>query len=199
MKVIDLFDEDHRTKSLDECLTRTDEKSLIVIESLPWLLLRTSEGNLCRSLHQWSSKRNLTIIKEIILGSFRIPCHHCRGTLGLCRRQFAAEKPHVYIEHHPTRPKSVVLRRHWSTHWTTSTYQCGHHQISALLFNSLSSVCITFHWLVPEVFSRCTTECQSAAWRKDQQPQIEAHNVSQWIFQSTPTRQEWSVNQCMPF
>lgn len=199
MKVIDLFDENHRTKSLDECVTRTDEKSLIVIESLPWLLLRTSEGNLCRSLHQWSRKRNLMINEEVILDSFRIPCHHCRGTLGLCWRQFSAEKSHVYIEHCPTRPTSVVLRNHWSSHGTTSTYQCGHHQISALLSNALSSVCLTFHALVPEVLSRCTTECQSAARRKDQQPQIEANSVDRRIFQSMAPWQEWSRNWHEPF
>jgi hypothetical protein len=56
MNVIDLFDPIHSTKSIEECLKISDEKDLIIIESLPWLLLRTSEGNLSRLLHTWSSK-----------------------------------------------------------------------------------------------------------------------------------------------
>lgn len=56
MNVIDLFDDLHSTKSIEECLTISDEKGLILIESLPWLFLRTSEGNLIRLLHTWSSK-----------------------------------------------------------------------------------------------------------------------------------------------
>jgi hypothetical protein len=56
MHVIDLFDDIHSTKSIAECLKITDEKDLIIIESLPWLLLRTSEGDLSRLLYNWSSK-----------------------------------------------------------------------------------------------------------------------------------------------
>jgi hypothetical protein len=56
MNIIDIFDDNYSTKSLEECLKTTDEKGLIIIESLPWLLLRTSEGNLSRVLHKWSSK-----------------------------------------------------------------------------------------------------------------------------------------------
>lgn len=51
-----MFDEIHSTKTIEECLTLTNEKCLIIIESLPWLFLRTSEGNLLRLLHNWSSK-----------------------------------------------------------------------------------------------------------------------------------------------
>lgn len=56
MNIIDIFDDSYSTKPLEECLKITDEKGLIIIESLPWLLLRTSEGNLSRLLHNWSSK-----------------------------------------------------------------------------------------------------------------------------------------------
>jgi hypothetical protein len=56
MNIIDIFDDIHSTKSIEECLKLTDEKDLIIIESLPWLLLRTTEGNLSRLLHHWSSK-----------------------------------------------------------------------------------------------------------------------------------------------
>jgi hypothetical protein len=51
-----MFDDVHSAKSVEECLKITDDKSLIVIESLPWLLLRSSEGNVSRLLHNWSSK-----------------------------------------------------------------------------------------------------------------------------------------------
>ncbi|CAF1035944.1 unnamed protein product [Adineta ricciae] len=54
MHVIDIFDEIHSKKSIDECLKITEEKDLIVIECLPWLLLRTSEGSLFRILNNWS-------------------------------------------------------------------------------------------------------------------------------------------------
>jgi hypothetical protein len=57
MNVINLFDDIHSTKTIEESLKITDDKNLILIESLPWLLLRTSEGNLSRLLHNWSSKR----------------------------------------------------------------------------------------------------------------------------------------------
>jgi len=56
MHIIDLFDDIHSIKSIEECLKITNEKDLIIIESLPWLLLRTLEGNLSRLLHHWSSK-----------------------------------------------------------------------------------------------------------------------------------------------
>lgn len=56
MNIIDLFDENNSTKSVEQCLQIANEKNLIIIESLPWLLLRTSEGDLTRLLHQWSSK-----------------------------------------------------------------------------------------------------------------------------------------------
>lgn len=56
MNIIDLFDDLHSTKSIEECFQIPNEKGLILIESLPWLFLRTSEGNLIRSLHTWSSK-----------------------------------------------------------------------------------------------------------------------------------------------
>ena len=63
MNVIDLFDNLHSTKSIEECLRVSEEKGLIIIESLPWLLLRTSEGNLSRLLHTWSSKIIMSNIK----------------------------------------------------------------------------------------------------------------------------------------
>lgn len=56
MHIIDIFDDTHSNKSIEECLKITDVKNLIIIESLPWLLLRTSEGDLARLLHNWSSK-----------------------------------------------------------------------------------------------------------------------------------------------
>ena len=65
MHVIDIFDEIHSKKSIDECLKITEEKDLIVIECLPWLLLRTSEGNLFRILNNWSSKNIKTISQEV--------------------------------------------------------------------------------------------------------------------------------------
>jgi hypothetical protein len=56
MNIIDTFDDINSTKPIEECLKLTGEKGLIIIESLPWLLLRTSEGNVSRLLHNWSSK-----------------------------------------------------------------------------------------------------------------------------------------------
>ncbi|CAF4581095.1 unnamed protein product [Rotaria sp. Silwood1] len=58
--VIDMFDDIHSTKTIEECLKITNEKNLIIIESLPWLLLRTSQGDLSRLLHNWS-KSNIVI------------------------------------------------------------------------------------------------------------------------------------------
>ena len=52
-----MFDDIHESKLVDEYLKITNEKSLIIIESLPWLLLRTSEGTLSRLLHNWSRKK----------------------------------------------------------------------------------------------------------------------------------------------
>ncbi|CAF4924932.1 unnamed protein product, partial [Rotaria socialis] len=49
-----MFDDIHSTKKIEECLRTSTEKGLIIIECLPWLLLRTSEGNLSRLLHNWS-------------------------------------------------------------------------------------------------------------------------------------------------
>ncbi|CAF2130368.1 unnamed protein product [Rotaria magnacalcarata] len=54
INVIDMFDDIHSTKKIEECLRTSTEKGLIIIESLPWLLLRASEGNLLRLLHNWS-------------------------------------------------------------------------------------------------------------------------------------------------
>ena len=64
VNVIDVFDND---QSLDQCLPKTEEKCLIIIESLPWLLLKTSEGHLCRLLHQWSSKRSSSFFSMIMM------------------------------------------------------------------------------------------------------------------------------------
>ncbi|CAF0835548.1 unnamed protein product [Rotaria sordida] len=58
--VIDMFDDIHSTKTIEECLKISNEKNLIIIESLPWLLLRTSEGDLSRLLHNWS-KSNIVM------------------------------------------------------------------------------------------------------------------------------------------
>ncbi|UJR36525.1 hypothetical protein I4U23_029246 [Adineta vaga] len=62
INVVDIFDEIHSKKTIDECLKITDEKDLILIESLPWLLLRTSEGNLFRLLYNWSKSSVIMIV-----------------------------------------------------------------------------------------------------------------------------------------
>ncbi|CAF0959530.1 unnamed protein product [Adineta steineri] len=62
MNIIDIFDDKHSTKSIEECIKITDEKDLIIIESLPWLLLRTSEGSISRLLYNWSKTNMIMVV-----------------------------------------------------------------------------------------------------------------------------------------
>jgi len=90
MNIINIFDSINSTKSIEECLKITDEKNLIIIESLPWLLLRISEGNLSRLLHNWSSKifTKYSKNKNKIFFIYRIKYGHRCNTIGLYRRKF---------------------------------------------------------------------------------------------------------------
>ena len=70
INVIDIFDDEYREKSIDHWLQLTEEKCVILIESLPWLLLRTSEGELCRLLHRWS--RKIDLLQECLMMNFTL-------------------------------------------------------------------------------------------------------------------------------
>lgn len=97
INLIDLFDEVNSNKSLTDCIKTTDEKNLILIESLPWLFLRMNQGDLFRLLFNWSRTRffsfNLKQNKrQKVNNSFRNKCCYGYDTFGLSRRSFDFER-----------------------------------------------------------------------------------------------------------
>ena len=97
INLIDLFDEVNSNKSLTDCIKTTDEKNLILIESLPWLFLRMNQGDLFRLLFNWSRTRYFFFYlkqnkRQKVNNSFRNKCCYGCDTFGLSRRSFDFER-----------------------------------------------------------------------------------------------------------